>query len=160
MTRTKQKKSVTGIFVAALGACALSMSGALAADLSVTVTGPTGMMHNMVVPFTVHPANGNAFPLPNGVVATVTTAGIGNVTIISTTPGAGWIQTGPTTFTYSAGRPVNTAFPPITLFVKASGHGSYQVCAHISFVPNAGTQPDQVPGNNAGCVVGHIPSFP
>lgn len=158
MNRTSKYTRCCAV-VAALGIGALSIASASAADLSVTETGPSSMAHNTMGTFTIHAANGNAFILPSGVVATVGTSNSPNVIVLSVVGSGGWTCMG-TSCTFAGGRPVNTPFPPINVVVKASGHGTYQVCAHISFVPNAGTQPDQNLSNNNGCANGHIPAFP
>ena len=138
----------------------MSAAGAQAADLSLSVSGPSAIIHNQVRTFVVHPLNGNAYPLPSGVTATVTITGGAHVTVLATGPSPGWICGSPTVCTYAGGRPVNTAFPALNVTVLASGHGAYNVCAHITYIQTPAIPPDPVPANNVGCAGGHIPPFP
>ncbi len=137
-----------------------TMGTAQAADLAIVKTGGGAAAHNATVTFTLNVSNAGGLTLMIGNPVTVTDA----VPLLFdqvTANGPGWTcpnvpSTNIVTCTRSSFLGPFGAYPAITITARAHNNGSYTNTAHVSFVANAATQPDQVLGNNSSAVSGTI----
>ena len=132
---------------------------AQAADLAVVTNGPGAITTGSTVVFTLHPRNAGPLTLATGIVTTVTDV-LPNLFSQVTVNAPGWncgASSGlSVSCAWTAAVAANQILPVINVSAMANAPGNYVDCASISFVPNAGTQPDQVLGNNNSCVTGVI----
>jgi uncharacterized repeat protein (TIGR01451 family) len=154
------KSCFKGSLLSLIGAAiCLIPSMAHAADLSITKTGPATTTVGSSVTFTLSGATNGPQGLPNGVVVTVTDTLPSEFTSIVVLNSPTWschVTGQVVTCTRSTVIPGNTGFPLITVGAVAHTAGSYQNCAHISYVPIVATPQDMNLANNNSCVNGVI----
>ena len=156
----KAQSYFTGSLLSLIGAALCFIpSVAHAADLSITKAGPATTTLGSSVTFTLAGATNGPQGLPNGVVVTVTDTLPSEFTSIVVLSSPTWpchVTGQVVTCTRSMVIPGNTGFPLITVGAVAHTAGSYQNCAHISYVPNVTTPQDMNLANNNSCVNGVI----